>query len=162
MNKGRRWLRLVAVTGLAWIAVAQPASAETAHSEVSEVNGTISPPLTSTPQPVSGGEGGPLLGAVVINGSVFVVNDTCNFTFGSTGAGDDLATGSGTASGGCTGTVSLNGTETYLRVGAVETDLGTGTMNGVPITWRKVCTWVPHNGPAVSAYWKVCVWVPDP
>lgn len=128
---------------------------------VVEGSGTISPPLTATPQAVTGGFTGTAVGAGVIGTTPTVVNDTCTFTFASSPPGDSIATGQGTASGSCTGTAAITASLNYTRVGAAVAITGTGTINGSATTVTTVCVFVATSNPP-GTFILVCVTVIDP
>ena len=138
----------------------QPVGAANLGVGVVVGQGTISPALTMSPQPVTGGFAGSAVGGGVVNTTspiVEVAPNGCSFSFASTGAGDDLNTGQGTASGACNGTASLAATTLgYSRTGPVVVITGTGTANGVAASYTSVCLFIPTSAPAVGSFALAC------
>jgi hypothetical protein len=106
-----------------------------------EGQGTISPPLTTTPQFVSGGFTTFLaVGGGIVGTTPTSINDSCTFTYA--GVTDTIQTGAGTASGTCSGTAVISASLSYSRVGAVVEIIGSGTVNGVAAGFTATCAFV--------------------
>jgi hypothetical protein len=151
-------IRRLAVIGAAVSAVLLvPANsmAAVAAAGVVEGNGTISPPLSTVTQPVSGGFTGTLVGGA---STPTAGTASCTFTFQSSGAGDNVLTGQGTASGSCSGTAgSLSANLSYMRQGSLVELTGSGSVNGATVTAYVVaCVFVPGDAPTVSKFTLVC------
>jgi hypothetical protein len=127
-------------------------------------SGTISPPLTTVNQNVTGGFGGTLVGAGVVGTTPAGGTGTCTFSFHSNPPGDNIGTGQGAASGSCnasgpglatlTVSVATDGIA-YTRAGAVVVITGSGTANGVAVTITATCVFVPTSNPP-STFNLVC------
>jgi hypothetical protein len=150
-----RRLALIGAAATAALMIPTNSMAAVVAAGVVEGNGTISPPLTTVTQPVSGGFTGTLVGAT---SSPTAGTATCTFTFASTGAGDNVATGQGTASGSCSGSAgTLSASLGYTRVGPVVALTGSGSVNGAAVALYVVgCVFVPTSAPAVASFALVC------
>ena len=142
--RGKAFLCASSAVVAAFSAASAAPAAAAAVVGVMEGTGTINPALTLTPQAVFGGFSGNLYGAVDASGVTLAAGIPCDLATQSTGAGDTIAQGQGTISGGCGG-VPVG--SAYTRVGAVEVDTGSALA---------VCAWLPTSAPEIATYGKIC------
>ena len=161
-HRGRYRLVVLGAAGAMLALLPNAAFATSATVGVATGSGTISPALTTTPQAVSGGFTGTLTAAGTIGTTPVVISDTCTFTFASSGGGDDIATGQGTSSGSCSGSAVVSASLNYLRVGAAVVITGSGSVNGVAVSFEIVCEFEATSAPNVSSFDLECEVIIDP
>jgi len=135
----------VGLAGVLGLAVAPNASA--AGTGVIAGGGGISPGLTTTPTNQNFSFTGTLVAAAVPGAGVY----TCNIS-GASSAPETVATGGGSASGGCSGSAgSFNFNGSYTRAGGAVT--GAGSASGA-IAGTVVCglSFAATSAPTVVSY----------
>lgn len=157
MSVQKRALILAAASGAAILAAPLPGlAAPSVGVGVVLGSGGITPGLDATvPANQTVSFSGTAVGAGETNGSPVVVDDTCNFSGGSTTPETD-GSGAGTATGSCTGTTSVTANVAYTRFGSIVLLNGTGSVNGTPGFLNAACVFVPTSFQPVKSYQLAC------